>query len=63
MTNSDPRRKRHPFPFDDSKLTRRWYHYALRRLPLSLFNSFLVVIFGVPLLVWLAFTIYDWFAG
>jgi hypothetical protein len=61
VTDSERQRERHPIAFDDSKA--RWYHYALRRLPLSLLISFVTLLFGVPILIWLGLTIYGWFAG
>jgi hypothetical protein len=54
-------RGRHPRAVDGSKT--RWYHYALRRLPVSLLISFVTLFFVVPILLWLGLTVYRWFAG
>lgn len=58
MTNSEPQRER---AFGDVKT--RWYHYAFRRLPLSLLISLVTLLLGVPILFWLGLTIYRWFVG
>ena len=38
----------------------RWYHYAVRRLPVSLFVSFLTLFFVVPLLLLAITALYRW---
>ncbi|MFT5524320.1 MAG: hypothetical protein ACI9HK_002272, partial [Pirellulaceae bacterium] len=41
----------------------RWYHYALRRLPLSLLISFLTLFFLIPMLLLVGLTVCRWFVG
>ena len=59
---SEPQRERHPIEsfFDDTKT--RWYHYALRRFPMSCLIS-CITLFLVFLFFGIVTAIYGWFAG
>lgn len=61
MNGNQSKRQCPHVAFDDAKP--RWYHYALRRLPLSLLVSLLTLFVLVPVLVFLVVLVYGWLVG